>query len=288
MQNYVSKFLDLYESAINALVKKGIKREVIDFRSEYKKPRQPTAAFSEFLINRQLGDWAETLLRVEINSKLKRFKALRYGASGRLIVGDPNFPKFFNTYHKEIKEIGKRPDLLFFKEEFIRKLNLPDDISDLTTTYLTELSKEAVAAMEVRSSRYYAAIYEKSTGKKQSFTPKLEDLPVLTRWIFLHAVPCFYSQVFLDEIYMISFERVLEIIENTGDEYLRSMEKNQRKWTFYIPVSEGVLIGKVKENPSWEAKLHILPDGRVIPYVFPKGGKMDINIDMLMKELKLD
>jgi len=65
------------------------------------------------------------------------------------------------------------------------------------------------------------------------------------------------------------------------------MEKNQRKSTFYIPVSEGVRIGKVTENPSWKAKVDILDDGRVMPYVTPIGGKMDIDMNTLMKELGL-
>jgi len=249
MQDYPTGILKLYEDAIEALVACKISREIVDFRRGYKKPRRPTAAFSSFLINRQFGDWSETLLRKEINNRLNGFKALKYGAGGRLIVGHPDFPKMFDEYHKELNEIGKRPDLIFFKEETVKKFNLLDDVSEWESKPLIEIAKLAVSAIEVRSSKYYASMYEKKKGKKQSYTPKLEDIPLLTHWVAVHGVPCFYAQVFMDEAHIISFEKILQIIQKTGNQYIGRMEKNQRKSTFYIPVSEGVLIGKVTENP---------------------------------------
>jgi len=288
MQGYRTSILEIYEHAIETLVKCGIKRDVIDYRMGYKKPRKPTAAFSEFLINRQLGDWTESLFRTEVNKKLEGFKAVKYGAAGRLVVGDPKFNNFFENYHKEIKRIGKRPDLLIFKRKDLEDLKMPDDISEMESSCLQNVAKKAVVAIEVRSSKYYAATYKKVTRKEQSFTPKLEDLPILTHWIVEHEVPCFYTQIFFDEIYIISFEKILQIIKETGNKYIGRMEKNQRKSTFYIPLSEGVCIGQITEDPEWEPKIEKLPDGRVIIYATPHGGKMNLDARALSEYLKLE
>jgi len=288
MQNYKNYMLQLYESAIESLVECNIPREIVDYRYGYKKPRRPTAAFSEFLINRQLGDWTESLFKNEINRQLKGFKALKYGAAGRLIVGDPNFVTFFEKYHEELRKIGKRPDLLIFKEETVKSLNLPDDISDMDPSKLITIAKSAVAGIEVRSSRYYAAIYKERRGKEQSFTPKLEDIPILTHWVVEHEVPCFYAQIFFDEVHIISFEKILKIIAETGNHYIKRMEKNQRKSTFYIPLSNGVLVGKIEEPPNWKPVITKLDDGRVVIYVKPQGGKMTIYPDLLSKYMNLD
>lgn len=287
MQRYGNHILRLYERTIEALMSCQIPSNIIDYRHEYTAPRRPTAAHSNFLINRQLGDWTESLLKIGFNHKFEEFKALRYGAAGRLVAGDVGFKEMFRKYHEEIREIGKRPDLLLFKREHIDNLNLPDDISEFEPSRLLEIAKVATRAIEVRSSRYLASKYRETKGKEQSFTPKLEDLPILTHWIVKHGVPCFYTQVFFDEVHMISFERILQIIQDTGDEYIRRMERNQRKSTFYIPVSEGVLIGQITDAPIWKAKTKVMSDGRVIIYATPQGGRMNVNMDMLNRYLGL-
>jgi len=280
--NYVSYILALYSKTIETLVNEGVPREIIDFQYGYKKPRRPTAAFSDFLINRQLGDWTESLFRIEINRRLDKFKVLKYGAGGHLVAGDPEFKNFFSKYHEEILEIGKRPDLLFYKKETINEFNLPDDISEMDQSKLSEIAKLAIAGIEVRSSRYYVSKYREAKGKEQSFTTKLEDIPIVTHWVIKHKVPCFYTQIFFDEAHIISFEEILKIIRETGIGYIRKMEKNQRKSTFYIPISKGLLVGKIYEPPTWKAEAKVLDDGRVIPYVTPQGGKMDIDVDLLI------
>jgi hypothetical protein len=121
-RGYVNQILQLYDEAIEALVEDGISREVIDFRARYQKPRRPTRAFSEFLINKEMGDWAETLVQTEINHRLRGFQAVKYGRAGHIIAGDPSFPQFFDDYHAELANNGKRPDLLIFRDEVWREV----------------------------------------------------------------------------------------------------------------------------------------------------------------------
>jgi hypothetical protein len=195
--NYKDRILTLYDDVIESLEKHNIPREIVDYRAGYRTPRRPTAAFSDFLINRQFGDWTETLLRNSFNEQVENFKAVRYGAGGNLIAGDPGFIEMFTAYHAEIKRIGKRPDLLIFDRDTQSQLNLPDDISEFKSSSLLEIARKALSALEVRSSRYLAARYRQVKGKDQSFTPKLEDLAILTHWIAEHGIPSFYTQVFL-------------------------------------------------------------------------------------------
>lgn len=286
-EEYKDRIIRKYDRVIDVLRGRGIERDVIDYRHGYITPRRPTAAHSNFLINRQLGDWSESILRQGLSDSFDEFKAVRYGAAGGLVAGDPSFKEMFQRYHEEIRRIGKRPDLLLFKREHVNELNLPDDISDFAASRLFDIARQATKAIEVRSSRYRASKYREVKEKEQSFTPKLEDLPILTHWIVEHEVPCFYSQVFFDEAHMISFEKILQIIQETGDEYIRRVERNQRKTTFYIPVSEGVHIGQITEDPRWEAKLKVMSDGRVIIYATPQGGRMEVDTEVTSRYLGL-
>lgn len=280
-QQFRDQTLQMYEGALESLVKCGISRNIIDYRREYVTPRRPTAAHSDFLINRQLGDWIESLLRTSFNQQFEEHKAARYGAGGNLIAGDAGFREMFTDYHTEIKTIGKRPDLLIFNRENFGRLHLSDDISESEPPRLSEIARAATRAMEVRSSRYLAAVYRQVKGREQSFTPKLEDLPILTHWIVEHGVPCFYTQVFFDEVHMISFLKILQIIRETGDQYIDQVERNQGKSTFYIPVSEGALIGQIVEAPIWEAGVKSMNDGRIIIYATPHGGRMDLRRELI-------
>jgi hypothetical protein len=238
-----------------------------------------------------MGDWAEALIQGEINRKLRGYKAVKYGRAGRITAGDPSFPQFFDEYHEELASNGKRPDLLIFQDdvwkEVGRIVNYLEDISELGWRKLPQIASRATLGIEIRSSKYYAIEFERKTGKPQSFTPKLEDLPIVMRWIVVHKVPFFFVQVFFDCAYIISFEKILNIIGKTGKYYIEQVERNQRKSTFYIPLSEGVMIGLFKKEPSWEGRVQKREDGRIEPYVVPRDGELDLNIDILRNYVKL-
>lgn len=278
---YRDRILKLYDSAIETLLECNIPRETIDYRLGYATPRRPTSAHSNFLINRQFGDWTEAVLCSAFNRQFREYRCVRYGAGGNLIAGDAGFAEMFREYHAEISSIGKRPDLMIFDNARARSLDLPDDISNFGALRLGETARAAKRAIEVRSSRYLAAQYRRVKEREQSFTPKLEDLPILTHWVAEHNVPCFYTQVFFDEAHTISFERILQIVQQTGDEYIERVQRNQGKSTFYIPVTEGLLIGNIVEAPVWEANIRSMNDGRIIIYTTPMGGRLELRKEFL-------
>lgn len=165
---------------------------------------------------------------------------------------------------------------------------------------LIEIIPLAHAGIEVRSSAYLA---EKFVPKRErpflSFTPKVEDLLVILKWINTFNVPHFYVQVFFDSIYIIPFERILSLLKNAefekkgskivlgriNNELAYKIEKNpknQFKETIHIFLNQGTFLGKIIERPELVGKSKELADGRLLHYVTFTGGKAIIDETVLL------
>jgi type II restriction enzyme len=118
--------------------------------------KPPTMASSEFLTNKQQGDWAEHLVLTAINENSDDYMAVPYGRSESLAAGDVGFEDFYRNYQKELNDIGKRPDLLIFKKSDAINLDLTDKTS----------VSNAIAALEVRSSSFLVDKYTKFMNKR--------------------------------------------------------------------------------------------------------------------------
>lgn len=112
----------------------------------------PTLANSQFLTNKEQGDWAEATVFNAINRHSDDYQAVRYGRDDTLAAGDPGFADFFAAYQDELNAIGKKPDLLIY-----RRADLPAhgnyDLDD------AEFVGQAIAAIEVRSSSFLSQRY---------------------------------------------------------------------------------------------------------------------------------
>ncbi len=113
--------------------------------------RPPTMASSEFLTNKEQGDWAEQVVYKAINELSNDYFATQYGKSDSIAAGDDGFAEFYREYQTELNTIGKRPDLLIFKVT-----DFPDKKVDLEND---EHIKKSVAALEVRSSSFLIEKY---------------------------------------------------------------------------------------------------------------------------------
>ena len=123
--------------------------------------RVPSAASSEFLTNKEQGDWAEKLVLASINASSPKYVALPYGRSDSIAAGDPGFADFYANYLNELNTIGKRPDILIFKRE-----DAPvDGIVDVQDN---ELISKAVAAIEVRSSSFLSKKYAEFMERRET------------------------------------------------------------------------------------------------------------------------
>jgi hypothetical protein len=143
---------EIYKDTIARLVNElpfGIDSEIM-FQN-----RPPTMASSEFLTNKQQGDWAEEIVFNAINQNSDDYIAVKYGRSESLAAGDPGFEEFYRSYQNELNKIGKRPDLLIFrKKDILAIANTNIDRDD-------SLVSKAIAAIEVRSSSFFAGRYAK-------------------------------------------------------------------------------------------------------------------------------
>lgn len=133
--------------------------------------RPPTSANSEFLTNKEQGDWAERLVIKAINDSSLGLTAVPYGRSDSISAGDAGFAKFYKSYQNELNTIGKKPDILLF-----RKDEAPGDIS---AESLQNAARNAYAAIEVRSSSFlcgkYRAAMESRTAAAERRCRELKD-----------------------------------------------------------------------------------------------------------------
>src|SRR5574344_37712 len=138
-----------YIERIKGLVK-NIPAELVDFSQPRDTAHTPTQASSNFITNKEQGDWAEKLIFTAINTTSSNYCAVRYGKSDNLIAGEDGFDEFFQDFQDELDAIGKRPDLLIFKKSDF-KADLGLDISHIPHEMITEYVSKAVAGIEVRS-----------------------------------------------------------------------------------------------------------------------------------------
>lgn len=155
--------MKLYKDIINDICQ-NIHTGLIDFDEPRSKALRPTQASSEFITNKQQGDWAENVLFRAINDNSENIIAVRYGKSDDLVAGDAGFEEFFNEYQAELDTIGKRPDILLFKkEDFDHSLGY--DISSKPSNELGDYVAKAIAGIEVRSSAFLINKYTEEANK---------------------------------------------------------------------------------------------------------------------------
>ena len=124
----------------------------------------PTQVSSEFITNKQQGDWAEDVLFRAINDNSERVVAVKYGKSDDLVAGEPGFEELFNNYQRELDTIGKRPDLLLFRREDYNA-EWGKDISRRDHREIDEYVRKAIAGIEVRSSAFLIDRYMQEADK---------------------------------------------------------------------------------------------------------------------------
>jgi len=121
--------------------------------------KPPSTASSEFLTNKEQGDWAERVVFSAINENSQEYVALKYGRDDSLAAGDEGFSDFYLRYQDELNHIGKKPDLLIFRKTDVPNLSEVDLDDDAMVA-------RAVAAIEVRSSSFLANKYSSFMEKR--------------------------------------------------------------------------------------------------------------------------
>jgi len=135
--------------------------ELVDFSKARDFVRVPTQASSNFITNKEQGDWAENLVSCAINEASVNYIAVKYGKSDDLVAGEEGFDTFYQEFQNELDTIGKRPDLLIFKKSDFDE-NLGYDISRISHDKINDYVKKAVVGIEVRSSAFLIDNYDTS------------------------------------------------------------------------------------------------------------------------------
>lgn len=149
-----------------------IPTSLVNFELDRSPARIPTQVSSNFITNKQQGDWAEELIFTAINETSKNHVAVRYGKSDDLIAGDTGFNEFYREFQEELDTIGKRPDILIFdKSDYNSKLG--HDISKLPHDTIIDYVKKAIAGLEIRSSAFLIDHYESAMNHKTQENLKL-------------------------------------------------------------------------------------------------------------------
>ncbi|RMG83591.1 MAG: AccI family restriction endonuclease, partial [Bacteroidetes bacterium] len=140
-------------------ITRGISPSLVDFGVPRVRTSPPTQASSNFITNKEQGDWAESVIFKAINETMDGYVAVRYGRSDNLVAGEPGFTAFYEAFQDELDTIGKRPDLLVFKEKDFRK-DLGFDISQTPHDAVEAYVGRAIAGLEIRSSAFLIEKYE--------------------------------------------------------------------------------------------------------------------------------
>lgn len=296
---YLPQLKSTLDGVVATLTAKGIEPRHIAFGGEgpepTQKPRVPTDARSEFLANRAMGDWAERMLASAILAALPEFKVAQYGNTDRIAAGHPEFKGRYLAGLEETRLFGKRPDLILFSAS----VAVDSDLSERSHADTEAIVKRAVAAIEVRSSKFealkYMAVRQKQrtdgnkTGRETpSFTVKVEDLVIVYRWLERHRVPQTYCQVFFDSVFAINFLDIFATIAS-GDGYsIETPAKSQEKSTIMIPITRGARIGKATSLPSFAAEHRVTELGRHDAYVVPQCGGFELDAVVMKKILLVE
>lgn len=153
-----------YKDAINQLAEQ-VSPTIVNFNLPRIRNSPPTQASSEFITNREQGDWAERLILNALNKTNQNFVAVRYGKADQYVAGEAGFEEFYKSYQDELDSIGKRPDLLIFKVEDY-DYDWSFDISRLPRNLLENIVPKSVAGLEVRSSSFLIEQYDKERNEQ--------------------------------------------------------------------------------------------------------------------------
>jgi len=99
-KNKQRKDMNYYEQIRE--ITKIIPTTIVDFSLPRNRTNPPTQASSNFITNKEQGDWAEDLIFKAINETSKNYIAIRYGKSDDLIAGEDSFDKFYNNFQDEL------------------------------------------------------------------------------------------------------------------------------------------------------------------------------------------
>lgn len=250
----------------------------------------------DFLNNQLRGQWAE---RVVLSMALGELTLCQFGPSSAAMPGDQDHDDVVRTFRLVVLLEGKRPDLLAFDTSVWESLDGDVRAKVLSWPARTleasdrDLVCRATAAIEVKSSTWHYETRRRVTDKPLSVTVKDEELDETRSWMRATGVPLLFVQVLFDEIYCMSFLRMLDALKrgylyDEGD-YEAVVERESGGKTvhhFYLK-DQRHLCGLVVFPSESEARVTVLTSGSVVPHIrFHPAQTRQVNPDVFLSELR--
>lgn len=230
----------------------------------------------DFLTNQLRGRWAEQVVTSMI---VRGTTIVPFGPSGAAMPGEQDHRQVVAAFRQIHLLEGKRPDLLAFDTE--KWNSLPPGWRDGARTWpdrLLSADDEACVrrgrcGIEVKNSTWHYGKRRAAGGGRLSITVKEEELAHLTGWSKKTGLPVLFVQVLFDEVYCMSFRRMIESIERghvyePGD-YLFDRTSGAGGKTFHRFFIDGSphLCARVAFPAESLAHVRVLDDGNVVPYI---------------------
>jgi len=213
-----------------------IKQCPLDINTEIQMSgRRPTMANSEFLTNKEQGDWAEKIVLKAINEYSIDYFAIEYGRSESIAAGDEGFADFYMDYQSELNAIGERPDILIF-----RVRDFPSRSVDIEND---EHVRNSVAALEVRSSSFLANKYAIFIQDRQQHAVKKCN-EARTRILGSH----------LGDLLKRKNDTIYKLLASANDNTFRELDFRCPSWSLTHDLRE--LTGLLKEMKDHIKVLH--------------------------------
>lgn len=207
-----------YKERIQELIHK-VPKTLVDLDIPREQARTPTQASSNFITNREQGDWAENLVLRAFNETSKNFVAVKYGKSEDRVAGEEGFDEFYQQFQVELDTIGKRPDVLIFRKEHYN----PDwnyDISRIPHEQLHPLVHNAIAGIEIRSSAFLIEKYDRAM---QIRLKHYTDIALKTKQIIL--------ENYTDLLQHPLKKKYIDILNSITEETLSATGFNRPSWS---------------------------------------------------------
>lgn len=249
----------------------------------------------DFLNNQLRGQWAE---RVVLSMKVDGAVLLPLGPSGAAMPGEQDHREVVMTFREIQLFEGKRPDIIVFRTEdwdaleptaremvqsWPRRRLLPKDES---------LLRKGLCGIEVKNSTWHYSKRREAGGGPLAITVKEEEVEVLREWSRTYGVPILFSQVLFDEIYCMSFQRMVEAIGRgqvyrSGD-YLEDKQTGADEKVYHRFFLENFdhLCAKVIFPGDSAAHIRVLGDGSVVPYLeYKPANAEDVRPEVIYREI---
>lgn len=238
----------------------------------------------DFLNNQLRGRWAE---QVVLSMTLRHFKFLAFGPSGAAMPGHEDHRRVITTYGEIERLEGKRPDLIAFDSEVWGSLSETEQGRAATWSerLLDDDDRQVVRAarfgIEVKNSTWHFArrrerhvsLDDDEDVGRLAITVKDEELDKIVGWMRNTGKPVLFFQVLFDEIYCMSFSRMVDALRDglvyAGGDYLRdgTTGAGGKLYHRFFLSDTRHRCALVHFPDASVAHVEILTSGSVIPYV---------------------